>query len=311
MSSSTRTDPATTIATGEADGFIFRVDPGGAARIVAESVAWPNCMTFDDGERHLYACRSSMSDVARFEVLDGGAGLGPAQRYGPPLGDRREDEFGLDQLAAFGRPEVLARWGLTDGCGFDAEGNLWVTVLSSNRIVAITPDGDVVTVVDDPDGELVASPTERRLGRGGPPGFVHRLAGQRLRGHGAESGPGPAIPVLKNRKSEDRIRRPSLKTENPKTESEDRVSRAVPPGGFQVSIDWSPRSASSKQALDKDPGPGKDSADIKNVRSRMGPRPRTASTSGGNHAMRVDGGATHAFVGVDATALGLPSGVSG
>ena len=116
-------------------------------------------MTFDDDERHLYACRSSMSDVARFEVLDGGAGLGPAQRYGPPLGDRREDEFGLDQLAAFGRPEVLARWGLTDGCGFDAEGNLWVTVLSSNRIVAITPDRDVVTVVDDPDGELVASPT--------------------------------------------------------------------------------------------------------------------------------------------------------
>ncbi len=54
---------------------------------------------------------------------------------------------------------MLARWGLTDGCAFDAEGNLWVTVMSANRIAAITPDLDVVTVVEDPEGGLLASPT--------------------------------------------------------------------------------------------------------------------------------------------------------
>ena len=168
VSSSTRSDPVATIASGEEDGFVFRVDPDGSATVVADAVAWPNCMTFDDDERYLYACRSSRCDVVRFEVIGTGRDrtLGPASRYGPQLGDRRPDEFGPDQVAAFGQPDVLARWGLTDGCAFDAEGNLWVTLLSANRIVAITPDLDVVTVVDDPDGDRVVSPTS--IAFGGP-----------------------------------------------------------------------------------------------------------------------------------------------
>ena len=166
VSSSTRSDPVATIASGEEDGFVFRVDPDGTATVVADAVAWPNCMTFDDDERFLYACRSSRCDVVRFEVIGTGRDrtLGPASRYGPQLGDRRPDEFGPEQVAAFGRPDVLARWGLTDGCAFDAEGNLWVTLLSANRIVAITPDLDVVTVIDDPDGQRVVSPTSVAFG---------------------------------------------------------------------------------------------------------------------------------------------------
>jgi gluconolactonase len=166
VSSSTRTDPVATIASGEEDGFVFRVDPDGTATVVADAVAWPNCMTFDDDERFLYACRSSRCDVVRFEVIGTGRDrtLGPAERYGPQLGDRRPDEFGPEQVAAFGRPDVLARWGLTDGCAFDAEGNLWVTLLSANRIVAITPDLDVLTVIDDPDGQRVVSPTSVAFG---------------------------------------------------------------------------------------------------------------------------------------------------
>ena len=130
VSSSTRSDPVATIASGEEDGFVFRVDPDGSATVVADAVAWPNCMTFDDDERYLYACRSSRCDVVRFEVIGTGRDrtLGLAQRYGPQLGDRRPDEFGPEQVAAFGQPDVLARWGLTDGCAFDAEGNLWVTL---------------------------------------------------------------------------------------------------------------------------------------------------------------------------------------
>jgi gluconolactonase len=166
VSSSARGDPVATIASGEDDGFLFRVDPGGSATVVAGAVAWPNCMTFDADERSLYACRSSRCDVVRFPVEDGASGrtLGAPQRYGPQLGDRRADEFGPEQVAAFGRPEVLARWGLTDGCAFDAESNLWVTLLSANRIVAITPDLEVVTVIDDPEGRLVVSPTSVAFG---------------------------------------------------------------------------------------------------------------------------------------------------
>jgi gluconolactonase len=176
VSSSTRSDPVATIASGEEDGFVFRVDPDGTATVVAEAVAWPNCMTFDDDERFLYACRSSRCDVVRFEVIGTGRDrtLGPASRYGP-------------QVAAFGRPDVLARWGLTDGCAFDAEGNLWVTLLSANRIVAITPELDVVTVIDDPDGQRVVSPTS--VAFGGPDGR-HLYIGSLAADH-VVTGPSP------------------------------------------------------------------------------------------------------------------------
>ena len=36
-------------------------------------------------------------------------------------------------------PEAAKRWGLADGCAFDDTGNLWVTLLLSNRVVAVTP----------------------------------------------------------------------------------------------------------------------------------------------------------------------------
>jgi sugar lactone lactonase YvrE len=158
VSTSTARDPINALATGDADGFIFRVDPDGSAHVVADQVAWPNCMTFDDDEQRLYVCRSAHADVVRFPRV-GADQLGQAERYGPPVGQRRSDEFGANQLAAFGDAATLARWGFTDGCAFDADGNLWVTLLSANRIVAITPALEVIVVVDDPEGKIVASPT--------------------------------------------------------------------------------------------------------------------------------------------------------
>jgi sugar lactone lactonase YvrE len=157
VSSSTRGDPAAAVLHATPDGFVFRVDSDGNARVVADGIPFANCMAFDAGEAHLYVCRSSLADVARFAV-DGGE-LGPAERYGPALGGRRDDELGPDHAGAFGDPKVMRRWALTDGCGFDAEGNLWVTLMTANRIVAITPELRVVTVIDDPDGKVLVAPT--------------------------------------------------------------------------------------------------------------------------------------------------------
>jgi gluconolactonase len=115
-------------------------------------------MTFDADGTAIYVVSSSFSQVLRMEVL-GNELLGPPQPYGPPLGLRRPDERGLQHTASFANPEVLARWGMADGCGFDDDGNLWVTLMAANRVVAITPDLDVVTVLDDPDGKVMASPS--------------------------------------------------------------------------------------------------------------------------------------------------------
>jgi gluconolactonase len=94
----------------------------------------------------------------RFPVLGPGK-LGPEEPYGGALGGRQlhevGDEFDLRTL----EPSVLHRWGFADGCAFDVDGNLWVTLAMANRLVAITPSRTVVDVVIDGGDELLISPT--------------------------------------------------------------------------------------------------------------------------------------------------------
>jgi gluconolactonase len=121
-------------------------------------------MALDRNEDYLYVVRTLTADVVRFPI--DGETLGPPERFGPPLGDRRPDEFGPDQGRLLADPETSRRWGMADGCAFDAEGNLWVTLVLANRIVAISPGGQATTVLDDPDGELLKAPTS--IAWGGP-----------------------------------------------------------------------------------------------------------------------------------------------
>jgi gluconolactonase len=105
----------------------------------------------------LYVVRTVAADVVRFSIR--GETLGPPERFGPPLGDRRSDEFGPDHGRFLADPQVSRRWGMADGCAFDADGNLWVTLVLANRIVAIRPDGRATVVAEDPDGALLSGPT--------------------------------------------------------------------------------------------------------------------------------------------------------
>ncbi|OBF12193.1 hypothetical protein A5730_04775 [Mycobacterium sp. ACS4054] len=147
-----------TIARGTADGFIFRVAPDRrSAQVVADKVNFPNCMALDRDEGYLYVVRTLTADIARFPI-DGEA-LGAQERFGPPLGGRRPDEYGPDAERLMADPERSRRWGMADGCAFDAEGNLWVTLVLANKIVAISPDGTTTTVIEDPDGALLNGPT--------------------------------------------------------------------------------------------------------------------------------------------------------
>ncbi|WP_170826140.1 SMP-30/gluconolactonase/LRE family protein [Mycobacterium parascrofulaceum] len=147
-----------TIAHGTADGFIFRVVPDRqSARVVADKVNFPNCMALDRDEDYLYVVRTLTADVVRFPIE--GETLGPQERFGRPLGGRRPDEYGPDAGRLMADPEVGRRWGMADGCAFDAAGNLWVTLVLANKIVAISPDGRATTVIEDPDGALLNGPT--------------------------------------------------------------------------------------------------------------------------------------------------------
>ncbi len=156
--STTADDLVDTIARGTADGFIFRVAPDRqSARVVADAVSFPNCMALDRDENYLYVVRTVAADMVRFPIE--GETLGAQQRFGPPLGERRPDEFGPDAGRFLTDPQVGRRWGMADGCAFDADGNLWVTLVLANRIVAIRPDGTATVVLDDPEGALLKGPT--------------------------------------------------------------------------------------------------------------------------------------------------------
>jgi len=139
-----------------ADGFVFRVRPDGRAETMADGLLFANGLALDADESHLYVCQTFGYNVVRFPIRPDGS-LGPREPYGPVLG-----------RPSFPGPtaEERATFGATDGCGFDAEGNLWVTLVVANRIVAIRPSGEVVTVVHDPTGQLMDWPTN--VSWGGP-----------------------------------------------------------------------------------------------------------------------------------------------
>ena len=134
---------------GLADGFVYRVRPDGRVERMADGFQFANGLALDAGESHLYVCQSIGRNVLRLPIRRDGT-LGPAEPYGPVLGE-----------PAFPRatPAQRAMFGATDGCGFDQEGNLWVTLVLANKIVAITPSREVVTILHDPTGELMSGPT--------------------------------------------------------------------------------------------------------------------------------------------------------
>jgi len=134
---------------GRTDGFIFVLRPDGSSDIVAEGLKFPNGMALSADESWLYCAQTSGADVMRFPVLPGGR-LGAGERYGPQLGN----------LQSPGGPtHEASTLGYTDGVGMDALGNLWVCLPAADKVVAITPDQQVVTVIHDPTGQIVKHPT--------------------------------------------------------------------------------------------------------------------------------------------------------
>lgn len=145
---------------GRPDGFVFALLPSGEVKVAARGLRFPNgCALSADG-RHLYVCQTSAANVLRFPVHGPGE-LGPPEPFGPVLGPLLEGPVDPARPPPL---QIAQHLGYTDGCGFDAEGNLWVTLPAANKIVAIHPDGSVTTVVHDPEGQVVDHPTNVEWG---------------------------------------------------------------------------------------------------------------------------------------------------
>ncbi len=130
---STRINPwSKAICSRQADGYIVLIDEKGP-RVVADGFVFTNEIRFDAREEWLYVAETCARRVTRLRVgVDGS------------LHDR--EVFGPSSLGS----------GLIDGIAFDAYGNLWATMICSDKVVAITPDGDLLTLFEDGDREAAA-----------------------------------------------------------------------------------------------------------------------------------------------------------
>jgi len=168
------------------EGFVYRVSSG-RVEVVASGVRGANGCCFDRDERHLYVAQTPAGNVLRMRRLDDGR-FGPPEPYGPVLGGVVPDAGVAEIRARIGAGD--RDLGYTDGLAFDVDGALWVTLPFANKIVAITPDQRVVTVVSDPQARLMDMPTN--LAFGGPDlrdlYVVSRLRGNVIRARSPVAG---------------------------------------------------------------------------------------------------------------------------
>jgi sugar lactone lactonase YvrE len=116
----------------QADGYIAVIDDKGI-RIVADGFYFTNEIRFDADEEWLYVAETCARRVTRLHIM--------------PDGSVREREiYGPRSLGS----------GLIDGIAFDSYGNLWATMIFADRLVAITPKGDLLTLFEDGDREASA-----------------------------------------------------------------------------------------------------------------------------------------------------------
>ncbi|MAI11951.1 MAG: gluconolactonase [Rhodospirillaceae bacterium TMED167] len=108
------------------DGFIAMADDKGL-RIMTDGLSFTNEIRFDENEDYLYIVETCGQRISRMKVAEDGT---------------------LSQREVFG-PTQLGSGGFPDGIAFDSYGNLWGTLVMSDQIFAITPEGDYRVILDD------------------------------------------------------------------------------------------------------------------------------------------------------------------
>jgi sugar lactone lactonase YvrE len=117
-----------------ADGFLARYERG-AFRIVADGFRFTNEIRFDAREEWLYVVETTGGRITRLRI--------------DQHGDVREREI-------FG-PSSLGSGAWPDGIAFDSYGNLWGTMVYSDKLFALTPQGDLRILLDEGDADRVAA----------------------------------------------------------------------------------------------------------------------------------------------------------
>lgn len=117
-----------------ADGYLARFE-GGRFRIVADGFRFTNEIRFDAQEQFLYVVETTGGCITRLRVDDRGA---------------------IAEREIFG-PSSLGTGAWPDGIAFDSAGNLWGTLVYSDKLFVLTPTGDMRVLLDEGDPVKVAA----------------------------------------------------------------------------------------------------------------------------------------------------------
>jgi sugar lactone lactonase YvrE len=139
------------------DGYIVLLDEKGP-RIVADGLFLTNEIRLDAQEEYLYVVETNMNHLLRFRIQPDGSLTG-------------KEIFG---------PNNLGAGAAVDGFSFDAEGNVWVTLVLRNGLGVITPDGDYHVVIEDPREDVLKSFEEKIANGTAEPNDMAMAAGPNL-----------------------------------------------------------------------------------------------------------------------------------
>jgi gluconolactonase len=121
------------------NAWVYRLRPNGRTEAFAGPFAFANGLALSSDERFLYVVQSTRDNVLKIEIRGDGSA---------------------------GRPRVYAR-GLhrvPDGAALDADGNLLVTCYATDNVYKVTPRGKVSLLAWDPQGVMIARPTNVAFG---------------------------------------------------------------------------------------------------------------------------------------------------
>jgi gluconolactonase len=111
------------------DGYVGLID-GRGVHIVADGFVGTNEIRFDANEEWLYVVESNARRISRLRATPDGR---------------------LNEREIFGPADLR---GTPDGFAFDDYGNLWIAIVQTDRLVALTPEGELLTLLEDCDAEL-------------------------------------------------------------------------------------------------------------------------------------------------------------
>ncbi len=121
------------------NGWVYLLRPNGRTEIFAGPFAFANGLAMSADERFLYVVQSTLDNVVEIEILGNGR-----------AGRKRVYASGLERVP--------------DGAAFDQLGNLYVTCYASARLYKISPGGEFSLFAYDPQGTMIAGPTNIAFG---------------------------------------------------------------------------------------------------------------------------------------------------